>query len=151
MKDTSPASAAPIQKLLGAQGTLFAEIHQRIAHIQTIQQKLKSILPPPLCDHFVVANISRATLVLHTDSPAWAAKLRFSTPEILRCVQKPGTTQSDSPKSLRIKVVPVSPKADLPREKIRLSATNRLLIKQTANSISDPALRAALLRLSQNQ
>lgn len=149
MNESSRKGTAAIQKILGANSEYLSEIRRRIAVIQAIQDKLKAKLPPPLSEHFIIANISKDTLTLHTHSPAWAAKLRFNTPEILRCVQE--HFDARSPKSLRIKVVPESPQPALPLRKIRLSEKNAQLIKQTAETITDPALRDALVRLSRKK
>lgn len=149
MNESARKGTVAIQSILGANSEHIAEIRQRIAVIQAIQDKLKATLPSPLSDHFIIANISRDTLILHTHSPAWAAKLRFNTPEILRCVKE--HFDALAPKSLRIKVVPESPQPALPIRKIRLTEKNAQLIKQTAESITDPKLREAMVRLSRKK
>ena len=137
-----------IQTILNASSQNFADIHRRIALLQAIQDKLQTTLPPPLSDNFIIANVSKDTLVLHTQSPAWAAKLRFNTPLILDSVKEFYDTVP--PKSLRIKVVPDSPQQAQvqTKRKIGISKTNSQLIKSTAESIKDSSLRESLLKLS---
>ena len=138
--------AVALQKILYADSQHLADIHNRIALLKTIQDKLQTTLPPPLSDNFIVANVSKDTLVLHTQSPAWASKLRFNTPLILECIKQ--FYDATPPKSLRIKVVPESPQHAPPTRKISISSGNAQLIKSTAESITDSRLREALLKLS---
>ena len=63
-----------IQSLLHDDKSTFAALYQRSTELQIFQEKLKAKLPSPLCDHFILANIDKTTLTLHTDSPAWAAR-----------------------------------------------------------------------------
>ena len=137
-----------IQYLLGSNRGLLADIRRRTAELQVIYQKLKAILPPPLCDHFILANIDKNTVTLHADSSAWAARLRFKTPEILACIQE--HWQFAPPKSIRTRVVHRTTQTTPTKRSVHLSAKNARLIRDTANSISDPVLRDALLRLSRN-
>jgi len=113
------------------------------------QDKLKTKLPSPLCEHFILANISEDTLTLHTDSPAWAARLRFITPDILKYAQQ--LRRLHSPQTIRIKVVPPASQSTSVKRMINLSHKNAQLIQDTADSINDPVLRAALTRLAQNK
>ncbi len=146
MAKGEPKGAVALQSILNAGSQNFAEIHQRIALLQAIQDKLQATLPPPLSDNFVIANISKDTIVLHTQSPAWASKLRFNTPLILECIKE--FYDAAPPKSLRIKVVPGSPQPATPKRKLSISSKNAQLIKSTAESIKDSHLRESLLRLS---
>ena len=117
--------------------------------IQLVQEKLKTILPPPLCDHFVLANIDKETLTLHTDSSAWAARLRFKTPDILSFARQ--LHDIDHPASIRIKVVPSAGQPGPAKRTISLSSKSAQLIRETAATITDPHLRDALMRLSQGK
>ncbi len=138
-----------IQSLLGPGSNILADFHRRAAEIRVFQEKLKTILPPPLDDHCTLANLDNNTLTLHTDSSAWAARLRFKTPDILGCIQEAG--DADPPKSIRIKVVPPVSQLVKPKRTMNLSEKNAQLIHDTAGSIADPVLRDALLRLAQDK
>lgn len=138
-----------IQNLLNREKGELAALFQHAAVLRMFQDELKTKLPSPLCDHFILANISEDTLTLHTDSPAWAARLRFITPDILKYVRQ--LRRPRPPHTIRIKVVPPASQSTSLKRTINLSRKNAQLIRDTANSISDPVLRAALTRLSQNK
>ena len=148
MPTDKPKNSVPIQSLLNESTGIFAALQQHAIAIQVIQEKIKATLPPPLCDHFIIANIDALTLTLHTDNSAWAARLRFKTPDILGCVQK--LRDQDCPQTIRIKVVPPDIQPARPKRKLHLSSKNAQLIRDTANSITDPVLRDALTKLSQH-
>jgi hypothetical protein len=138
-----------IQHLLESNNNTLAALHQRISDIQMYQDKLKAILPTPLCDHFILANIDEHSATLHTDNSAWAARLRFKIPEILDCIRK--LCDVDPSYSIRIKVIPPENKVTLPESTLYLSDENAQLIRDTASSITDPVLRDALIRLSRHK
>ena len=53
--------------------------------IQKIDKIFLASLPPPLEQHCYVANLRDKILIIHADSSLWATRLRYMTPEILRC------------------------------------------------------------------
>jgi hypothetical protein len=148
MPTDKPKGSVPIQNLLNENTGIFAALQQHANAVRILQEKIKAKLPPPLSDHFIIANIDAKTLTLHTDNSAWAARLRFKTPDILSCVQK--LHDQDCPQTIRIKVVPAEIHAAKPKRKLHLSNENAQLIRETANSITDPVLRDALIKLSQH-
>ncbi|NKB38911.1 MAG: DUF721 domain-containing protein [Gammaproteobacteria bacterium] len=135
-----------IQEFLKGNTEAFAALQKRAAELQLIHEQIQSILPPPLGEHFTLANVNHNCLTLHTDSPAWAARLRFKTAEILNTI-KP-LCDTNPPKSIRIKVVPPVSVSTKPKHRQKMSGKNAQLILDTANSINDPLLRDALNRLS---
>ncbi len=138
-----------IQNIWKNESNTCAALFRRSAELQVFQEKLKAKLPPLLRDHFILANVDKTTLTIHTDSPAWAARLRFQTPDILahtRVICSPC-----SPKTIRIKVVLPENKPERERVKVNLSPKNAQLIRETAESITDPVLRNALIRLSRHK
>ena len=48
---------------------------------QALLQAVRSQLPSPLEQHCLHARISGKILIIHTDSPAWNARLRFHGPQ----------------------------------------------------------------------
>lgn len=117
-------------------------------HIQQLQNHIRSELGHPLSDHLSVVNFNQQTLTIHTDSPAWAAKLRFNIQNILKIArQKCGLTEL---RSVRVKVI--IPEFDTPATNRRLSISEDTahMILKTSESINDDSLRTALLRLSKH-
>jgi hypothetical protein len=129
--------------------SIFAALYQHSSDLHLFQEKLKAKLPSPLSDHFVLANIDKKTLTIHTDSPAWAARLRFMTPDILNHARE--ICSPYAPQTIRIKVTLPIPTIKKSPTKMNLSAKSAQLILETANSITDPELRNALIRLSRHK
>ncbi len=149
MATNKQKGAVAIQNLLRDNGSRLATLYQRSSELQIFHEKLKAKLHPPLCDHFILANIDHNTLTVHTDSPAWAARLRFKTADILDYARK--LCAPISLRTMRIKVVPPERHPKTTKRAVKLSRKNARLILETANSITDPALRAALTRLSRHK
>jgi len=149
MATKKPKGAVAIQSLLYGNDGRLATLYLRSSELRILHEKLKAKLLPPLCDHFILANIDRNILTVHTDSPAWAARLRFKTADILCHARK--LCAPNCPHTIRIKVVPPVSLPKTAKRTITLSSDNARLILDTANSISDPVLRTALIRLSRHK
>lgn len=102
--------------------------------------KLGKYLDSRLNQHVVVADYQQKTLVLHTDSAAWAAKLRYNTPDILTAFK------GDLPgiRTIRIKVVPTDTLVKASRHTAKVSPDTAGGIRQVADQIEDTALRSTL-------
>lgn len=120
-------------------------------HTQTIiklQNNLKAELPAPLNEHITIANYYSNTLIIQTDSSAWAAKLRFKIPELLTILKnKCGLSEL---KTIRIKVSVSDTDRTSPEKKLILSNQSSNFLRNIANTISDPDLRQSLLKISKN-
>ena len=81
----------------------LSRICNHIEKLSRLQTKLRDYLEPPLNKHVIIADYQQKTLVFHADSAAWATKLRYRTPEILRLFRDdlPGI------RTIRIKNPPV--------------------------------------------
>lgn len=110
---------------------------------------LQQVLPVPLRDRFMVAAFDPDTLVLIADGTAWAARLRFQIPALRSIARErcglPGL------KSIRIRVSPPVPRPASAARKLRLSGDAAEFLRRSAESTTDEALRASLLRLSRHR
>lgn len=64
----------------------IGDLQRLCAHAERLQRATKMLhnnLGPPLDQHCQVANIKEDKLVLHADSSAWAARLRFHVSTML--------------------------------------------------------------------
>ena len=95
-------------------------------------------------EHVIVADYQKKTLVLHTDSAAWAARLRYLTPDILT------TFKGDLPgvRTIRIKVVPPDPPVQTSRKAVKVSPDTAGGIREVADKIPDKALRTTLRNIA---
>jgi len=139
----------PLTTLLCNENSGLSRLLQRARQLQQLTDALAAILPQPVHGHCRVGNVSGDTLVLVTDSPAWSTRLRFHTPAILEHLKE---THGLALHGVRIRVHP----PELPRQIKRvarnptLGSESAALLRQTAQGISDPDLKQALLRLARH-
>ena len=94
-----------------------------------------------------MANVDRNTLILQTESSAWASRLRYLAPAILeKLASRLGWTHVTQTKVL---VRPPLPPDRCPSvQPAHMSPDSASLLREVAENTEDPALREALLRLS---
>ncbi len=127
----------------------YSYLFRQAEELLDIAKQLKVHLPPPLNQHVTVANFRGNTLVLHTSSPTWCTKARYLEQEIIKCLKN-----STALKELRHIIVKVSVPSQYPNDEVllprpRLSAQTADFLKQTADSVSDPALKATFLAIAE--
>jgi len=85
-------------------------------------------------------------MLVHIDSTAWATRLRYQSPQLLRCLHRhPSLAQL---RRIEIRVTPLAQPVSSSPQPATLSAANAAIIDSTADSLSDPNLRTALKRLA---
>lgn len=128
----------------------LAQIREHASDIARLQNKLSQKLEPPLNQHVIVANFDAKTLIIHTDSPIWAAKLRFKIPELLDIVKN--LCEIPTISTIRIKVV--IPKDAQEGSKLNiqpLSLENADYLQQLATTTDDAALADVMARLAKHR
>ena len=138
------SQTSSISDLLESSDTL-SRLCKHIQKLNSLQTKLRDYLDPPLKQHVIIADYRQKTLVFHADSAAWATKLRYRTPEILKLFQDdlPGL------QSIRIKNQPPEAASAQPARRAAKAAPDTVqAMRQVADRIADPSLRAVLLRIA---
>jgi len=107
-------------------------------------------LPEPLKGHCRVLSVRDNTLVLAADSPVWAARLRFHTTQLVKQLNRQQTVKL---RTVRVRVRPPErPRAEQVGYRAKPPGKAGLVaLRQTAVTVSDPALKSALLRLANRQ
>ncbi|MEX0951336.1 MAG: DciA family protein [Gammaproteobacteria bacterium] len=131
------------------------QMAEQLRHLATIRKILDEVLPPAVAAHTRAAAVNAGILTVHTDSPAWAAKLRFLTPDLLQAVHSHAQNHDNALlatiKTVRVKSVPPTiPSEKTPVSLTPLSSQTARLLQDVALSIDDPKLRSALQRLANN-
>lgn len=139
----------PVSAFLSDRDSSLARIVARSRQIQQLNGCFRAALSGALADHVRIGSVVGDTVTLFLESPAWYARTRFMTDELLRQVQSvPGLAHV---RQVNFRVIP-SPDFTVPRPGRRLgrrlSAGVAHELLRTAESEPDPALRAVLLRLS---
>lgn len=123
-----------------------ARLLEHARQLQSLDTQLAACLDPEAAAHTRVANLNNGRLVIHTDSAAWATRLRYLVPQLLRCLHKaPSLTHLQG---IDIRVSPLAQPASPVTRPAILSADNAALLDSTADTLSDPGLRSALKRLA---
>ncbi|MBI3772973.1 MAG: DUF721 domain-containing protein [Gammaproteobacteria bacterium] len=117
----------------------------RVQELERLTRLVQSLLPESLRAHCRVISVRGATLVLQTDSPVWATKLRLAGPSLERALQSANVRQ------IEIKIQPISgPRPVPPRHPALMSKSTATLLLQLAGTMNDPKLKEALHRLSRH-
>lgn len=120
-------------------------IQQRLEEHRQLLRLVRSLLPAPLDHHCLATVLKDERLLLYTDTSAWASRMRFHSRELTReLVAKRIQIKKIS---VRVMIQP-SDRRRKARGMRRLSSENATLIRQTADDLSDPDLKAALQRLA---
>jgi hypothetical protein len=116
-----------------------------------LRQAWLAAIPEPLVSHAHPVRYTAGLLFVHADSPAWAGRLRHEQSTFMAALKRVSFLRDLT--DLRVRVVPLDAgpltKAASPRPMSRLSANAANVVEQSAATISDPDLRAALQRLAQ--
>lgn len=106
-------------------------------------------LPESCHGHVSVAGIRDNQLILISDSPVWASRIRLYSQSIMQMIE-----EHTDYKPTGIRVRQAQPRK-IPEPPVRhhrhLDSRSSQLISQAAESISDPALKQALFRLSRKK
>jgi len=134
-----------INKLLGT-GRL-ADLLARSRELRKMDTLLTELLPAPLNAHCRLLSIRNTILVLAAESPVWAARLRFHAPQLGRQL-----AEHLSAKRCTIHVRVRPPETALPPQShkpvTRPGRQGVAALQQAAQTVSDPELKTALLRLA---
>ena len=124
-------------------GEQLSHLGRMLDKQKTLLRAVRSQLPSPLEQHCLYARISGKTLIIHTDSPAWNARLRFHGPQLIRAMQR----QAPHLQKLKINIYIDPVQKPGRRRRVKLSMNSAEQILAAADAISDPKLQAALRRL----
>lgn len=138
-------TAASCSKLLNnAAFSLLARARQ----LAELDRVVKQLLPESLLPHCKVINQKREILVLGATSSAWASRLRFVAPTLLKQLKNHLPTEISS---IQIRTLPVE--SEPPTRKVeqpQISLATATLLARTADDIDHDGLREALYRLAAN-
>ena len=141
-----PRKPLTIKKLMRSKSGL-RDLQKQINLQQQLLSQVKAALPEKLAKHCISTQIQASTLVVFTDSPVWASKLRFLSPQVLSQLrsQHPGLS------NLAVKLSITQRASPLPEKKRRLAQKSDVaasIVGDSAAGTLNSALRSALERLS---
>jgi len=133
-----------INKLLGT-GRL-AGLLAHSSKLRNTDLLLAELLPAPLNTHCHLLSIRNSVVAIAADSPVWAARLRFHAPQLVKQLM-PHLAAKRCTIQVRVRP-PAIPPAPLQHVVNRPGAHGVAALQQAAQSVSDPELKTALLRLA---
>lgn len=144
-----------VGNLLNDRANPSRKLLEHSLRLERLGGQVGALLPDACRPHCRVANLRGGLLSIAADSPAWAARIRFLAPRLLQVLQQPRSLQrqTDLPiHRIEISVMPVETSIARPAtRRPGLSHKTLALLEETAQSMDDPALRAALLRLARRR
>lgn len=122
---------------------------ERSRKLQRLEEKICQLLPEGLAEHCRIMNLKNGILTLSTTAPAWAARLRFSAPELLLQLRRRYAMQLQT---VEVRILPQSSTEaeSVSAHPMELSMQNATLLAKTARTIDHPELQEALYRLATN-
>lgn len=125
---------------------------QHLVHATNVRENLQSIfeqaIPADFIGNYHVLEIKGAELLVGTDTAAWATRLRYAEPQIIETLQQHKKFSGISV----IKCLVMPPKTNqYPKKHVEaIPESAAKSMKAIANSITDPDLKAAMLKLAKN-
>jgi len=119
---------------------------ERARKLQRLEQAVVGLLPQDVAAHCKVMNLKNEILVLAAPSSAWAARLRYAGPELVKQLQAQFALKL---RAVQIRIQPETLEIQLIKQpRLKLSLASGSLLAQTAQTVNHPALREALYRLA---
>lgn len=136
-----------VRELIAEKSGPLRRLAAHARNITSLGDRIHEFLGVPLNRHCRLANFSDQIVVVHADSPVWAARLRYLAPQLLHYLRTDcGKTHLND---LILRVKPFQQHApDGDSSRLRLSTGSSELILSLASTISDPELKRALEHLA---
>lgn len=124
-------------------------LQKKASELTRLDQIVTSALPSGCQGHVNVAGVRDNQLILITNSPVWASKLRLYRQNIIQMLAEHGDIKISSVLIRQSNTDKIQTKSRVTKLR-HLDEPSARLINQTADSISDPALKQALYHLAKN-
>jgi len=137
----------PVRKLLtGGKSKHLQRLAQFSNQLTELSALVQSCLPMPLQGHCQAVNIRGKSLVLQTESPAWASQLRYYMPAMLSTLTHHRCNHIEK---IHIRIKPLSAlAAPDTRRGLDISSKSATLITSLADTTPHSKLKESLLRLA---
>jgi hypothetical protein len=144
------AANMPSPTKLGAivtQNSLLRQLFREAAENRSHNERIRELIDEPLRAHVRFALLKGDTVILIADSSAWASKLRYQVAAIQRRMES--SPEMAAVRNIRVKVAAAETTTRIPARRAQaLSATTAEGVRRQAESIEDPLLREAVMKLS---
>jgi hypothetical protein len=136
-----------ISSLLKKDGATSALVEQALA-LSKLNILLKRHLPAQIAEHTTLSTIKDRTIYLQSDSAAWAAQLRYVTPELIKSLS--ASEEFQNTVTVQVKVRPKSSPTDKKRTRLKLSRASADAINRYSSSLTNAKTRDAFKRITKH-
>jgi hypothetical protein len=119
----------------------------QVQRLNQLNQILRAFLPPYLHDHVTLARLDSEGWVVQTDSPAWAARLRYILPNLRQPLGEKLGIEVPPP---QIRIAPPEVPSPPPSRRMIITDNTVKTLEEAAQQFSDPRLSAAVMRLAEH-
>jgi hypothetical protein len=126
-----------------------SKILKKARLLAKLTKLIRACLPIDCQQHISVSGIENFQLILISDSPVWASKIRLYSQNMIQMLE-----ENTNIRVSKVRIKQSQPKRviEKPAPKARhLKSNTAEMIKQTADSISDADLQQALNHLAENR
>jgi hypothetical protein len=134
-----------IASLLKKDSATGALVKKALA-LSELNTLLKQHLPAKFAEHITLSTIKDQTIFLQSDSAAWAAQLRYITPEFVESLNTVEEFQNIL--NIQVKVSPESLPAGRQRKPLTLSRASADAINRYSSSLTNNKTREAFKRIA---
>lgn len=121
-------------------------LYARAKNIERLQALLDMLLEPAAREHCRIASLRDGVLRLTVSDSHWATRMRYQQKRLIRQLQ--AFNEFATLTKIHCKVQPVVVKKPPALNPMRRSAVAAQALKDTADQVNDPSLKAALERLA---
>ena len=136
-------SPKPVRHLLKEKPTL-RRIGHELETRSTLLADMRQCLPAELAAHCLSAGLRDGTLVVHTDSPVWATRLRYLAPQLTSVMAH----EHPALREIKVKVAIEDNRRPRQHNAANKSDLAAAIIHDNARHTKQASLRNALMRLS---
>ena len=151
MSDSKPKSSKPSKALgdiLSDQGSTLANLMKRANQALNVEQFVLQHLDADARAHCQLVTVRRHTLVLQTETAAWATRIRFQQAEVVKQLKQ--TPAFSEITRIEVKIRPQAKRQKEPQRAKPLSSDSAHFLTETADSFGDDPLAEALKRLAKH-
>lgn len=137
----------PLRHIIANKAGSLSAILRNAQRLERLDTILKYTLQPPLDGIVQLANYREGILILLTPSPVWASRLRHMLPQLRQDLLH--QSRFKELRDIQVRIAPLERATDTRQPaNHHLSPESAAILKRTADTIQDPALKSALQRLA---
>lgn len=138
-----PRSPRSIRNFINEKKVL-RDLQSNIDFQNKLTEEIRSLLPSPLNSHIQSARLIDNIVTIHTDTPAWAARLRFLAAALTNQLK----ASYPNIKAIKIRIIYLDKKPKPTLKAAKKSSIAADIIHKNAINTKDKDLKQALERLS---